>query len=58
MLQHVVLFSFPTDLSDDDWAEMQAMVRSWPDEIGGIDRVPVAPLSIAKTGDVNWFDRA
>jgi len=31
---------------------------SRPDEIGGIDRVPVAPLSIAKTGDVNWFDRA
>src|SRR3954451_2371781 len=39
MLQHVVLFSFPTDLSAEDWADMQAQVRSWPDEIGGIDTI-------------------
>jgi hypothetical protein len=39
MLQHVVLFSFPKDLSADDWADMQAQVRSWPEEIGGIDAI-------------------
>jgi Stress responsive A/B Barrel Domain len=39
MLQHVVLFSFPQDLSDGDWADMQRQVRSWPTEIGGIDTI-------------------
>ena len=43
MLQHVVLFSFPTDLGDDDWAEMRAMVRSWPEQIGGIDTIRLGP---------------
>ena len=38
-LQHIVLFSFPTDLDDDDWADMQRQVRSWPSEIGGIDKI-------------------
>jgi hypothetical protein len=38
-LQHIVLFSFPQDLSEADWADMQAMVRAWPDEIGGIDKI-------------------
>jgi len=43
MLQHVVLFSFPQDLSDEDWADMQRMVRSWPTEIGGIDTIRLGP---------------
>jgi len=34
-LQHVVLFSFPDELSADDWEDMQRQVRSWPSEIGG-----------------------
>ena len=42
-LQHVVLFSFPTELSDDDWADMQRQVRSWPAEIGGIDAIRLGP---------------
>ena len=33
-LQHIVLFSFPRDLSDDEVAEMRAMVASWPAQIG------------------------
>jgi hypothetical protein len=42
-LQHVVLFSFPTDLSAEDWADMQRQVRSWPSEIGGIDTIRLGP---------------
>lgn len=38
-LQHVVLFSFPADLDDADWAEMQRQVRSWPEQIGGITQL-------------------
>jgi hypothetical protein len=41
MLQHVVLFSFPQDLNDEDWADMQRQVRSWPTEIGGIDTIRI-----------------
>ena len=41
MLQHVVLFSFPQDLSDEDWADMQSQVRAWPTEIGGIDTIRI-----------------
>ena len=41
MLQHVVLFSFPEDLSAEDWADMQAQVRAWPTEIGGIDTIRI-----------------
>ena len=33
-LQHIVLFSFPRELSDDEVAEMREMVASWPKEIG------------------------
>ncbi|HWD95337.1 MAG TPA: Dabb family protein [Acidimicrobiales bacterium] len=35
-VQHVVLFNFPTDLGESDWAEMQRQVRAWPHEIGGM----------------------
>jgi hypothetical protein len=33
-LQHIVLFSFPRQLSEDEAAQMRAMVASWPSEIG------------------------
>jgi len=33
-LQHIVLFSFPRDLSEDEIAQMWDMVGSWPKEIG------------------------
>jgi hypothetical protein len=42
-LQHVVLFSFPDDLSAADWADMQRQIRSWPSEIGGIDTIRLGP---------------
>jgi hypothetical protein len=33
-VQHIVLFSFPRELSEDEAAQMRAMVASWPAEIG------------------------
>jgi hypothetical protein len=33
-LQHIVLFSFPRELSEEEAADMRAMVASWPAEIG------------------------
>ncbi|MBJ7609157.1 MAG: Dabb family protein [Candidatus Dormibacteraeota bacterium] len=33
-LQHVVLFSFPQELSTQDAADMKAQVASWPSQIG------------------------
>ncbi len=33
-VQHIVLFSFPHELSTGDAADMRAMVASWPAEIG------------------------
>ena len=33
-LQHIVLFSFPRDLSAEEAAQMRDMVASWPSEIG------------------------
>jgi hypothetical protein len=33
-LQHIVLFSFPRDLSDAEAAQMRDMVASWPAQIG------------------------
>lgn len=33
-VQHIVLFSFPRDLTAEEAAEMRAMVASWPSEIG------------------------
>jgi hypothetical protein len=40
-LQHVVLFSFPEELSDSDWEDMQRQVRSWPAEIGGFSQLRI-----------------
>jgi hypothetical protein len=39
MYQHVVLFSFPDELSAADWDEMQSRVRSWPAKIGGMEKL-------------------
>jgi hypothetical protein len=33
-LQHIVLFSFPRELSEGEAAQMRAMVASWPEQIG------------------------
>jgi len=33
-LQHVVLFSFPAPLSDEDAAAMRGMIAGWPASIG------------------------
>jgi hypothetical protein len=38
-LQHVVLFSFPDDLSPEDDAEMRRLVESWPEAIGGMTSI-------------------
>jgi hypothetical protein len=38
-VQHVVLLRFPRELTQDEEAEMQAFVRSWPGEIGGFTRL-------------------
>jgi len=37
-LQHIVLFSFPGDLSQEEAAEMRDMVASWPTQIGLMTR--------------------
>jgi hypothetical protein len=33
-LQHIVLFSFPRELSDEEAVRMREMVASWPEQIG------------------------
>jgi hypothetical protein len=33
-LQHIVLFSFPRELSENEAAQMRDMIASWPREIG------------------------
>jgi hypothetical protein len=38
-LQHIVLFSFPEQLSAKDAAEMLAMVATWPAEIGNMSKL-------------------
>jgi Stress responsive A/B Barrel Domain len=37
-LQHIVLFSFPRELSDHEAMEMRDMVASWPTQIGLMTR--------------------
>jgi len=37
-LQHIVLFSFPRELSADEAAQMRGMVAAWPSEIGLMTR--------------------
>jgi Stress responsive A/B Barrel Domain len=38
ILQHIVLFSFPRDLTSEEAAEMRDMVASWPTRIGLMTR--------------------
>jgi hypothetical protein len=40
-LQHVVLFSFPEELSAEDEESFYAQVRAWPEQIGGIDAIRI-----------------
>ena len=49
-LQHIVLFSFPRELTEDEAAEMRGMVASWPTEVSrsrqsGPIRAP-GPMSV------------
>jgi Stress responsive A/B Barrel Domain len=37
-VQHIVLFSFPRELSEDEAAQMRGMIASWPREIGLMTR--------------------
>jgi hypothetical protein len=37
-LQHIVLFSFPEELSEDEATQMRDMVASWPAKIGLMTR--------------------
>src|ERR1022692_3044100 len=37
-VQHIVLFSFPRELSADEAGQLRAMVASWPDKIGLMSR--------------------
>jgi hypothetical protein len=38
-LQHVVLFSFPEELSGEDADDMKAQIQAWPQRIGGIGAI-------------------
>ncbi len=49
-LQHVVLFSFPNDLSEADDAEMRRHVEAWPAEVGGMTSLRLGrPLNEERT---------
>ncbi len=49
-LQHVVLFSFPRELSEPEYADMKRQVASWPQAIGGMSRLRFgADLTGART---------
>ena len=55
-LQHIVLFSFPRELSEDEAEEMRAMVASWPDEIGLMTRCRFGTdLTGARTRGYNYL---
>ena len=38
-LQHIILFSFPEELSDADAADMRAQIEAWPERIGGFGAI-------------------
>jgi Stress responsive A/B Barrel Domain len=49
-LQHVVLFSFPQELSLLEYDDMKRQVASWPEAIGGMSRLRFgADLTGART---------
>jgi hypothetical protein len=37
-VQHIVLFSFPRELTADEAAQMRGMIASWPEKIGLMSR--------------------
>ena len=39
VLQHIVLFSFPRELSAGEYEDMRAQVAAWPEAIGGMNRL-------------------
>jgi hypothetical protein len=42
-LQHIVLFSFPSSLSEAEAAQMRDMVASWPAQIGLMTKCRLGP---------------
>jgi hypothetical protein len=49
-VQHIVLFSFPRELTGDEAAQLRAMVASWPAEIGLMTKCRLgADLTEART---------
>lgn len=49
-LQHIVLFSFPEDLSAEESEEMRRQVAAWPEAIGGMSKLRFgADLTGART---------
>ena len=49
-LQHIVLFSFPAELSAADADDMRTQVAAWPHKIGGMTRLRLgADLTGART---------
>jgi hypothetical protein len=55
-LQHIVLFSFPRDLSDEEATQMRDMVASWPAQIGLMTRCRFgADLTGARTRGYSYL---
>jgi|HubBroStandDraft_3_1064219.scaffolds.fasta_scaffold23301_4 hypothetical protein len=38
-LQHIVLFSFPAPLTEEDAATMRQLIADWPSKIGGMSKL-------------------
>jgi hypothetical protein len=56
MLQHVVLFSFPSPLSKDEIAEMRSLVRAWASEVDDLNTIRLgAPLSPEAAGGYGYL---
>ncbi|MGH3276965.1 MAG: Dabb family protein [Streptosporangiaceae bacterium] len=55
-VQHVVLFSFPRELSAADAASMHAMVAAWPEKIGLMTKCRLgADLTGARTRGYSYL---
>jgi len=55
-VQHIVLFSFPRELSADEAAQLRAMVASWPAEIGLMTKCRLGTdLTGARTRGYSWL---
>jgi len=56
VLQHIVLFSFPRELSEDEAGQMRSMVASWPSEIGLMTKCRFgSDLTGARTRGYNYL---